>query len=162
MNHENPDNHVRDFEELCSTQSRTRMTQNVLKMNLFLFSLSGKARTWYRCFGSGHYNLESLWPTFCIQFFPLQRIITIRMVILSFKQGGEVSLRMAWCLFGWNVLSPWITRPSAFATFLGWFLKRQCHETWCPLGRLLCVLRAIMRKGNSRRNPRFHFPACHE
>jgi hypothetical protein len=35
MSHENPYDHVRGFEQLCSTQSRTWMTQDVLKRNLF-------------------------------------------------------------------------------------------------------------------------------
>jgi hypothetical protein len=75
------------------------MTQDVLKRTLFPFSLSGKARIWYRCFGAGHSSWESLRAAFCIRFFPLRRIIALRMVILSFKQGDEESLGMTWHRF---------------------------------------------------------------
>jgi hypothetical protein len=33
--HENPYFHVRDFEQLCSTQGKTGATQDVLRRNLF-------------------------------------------------------------------------------------------------------------------------------
>jgi hypothetical protein len=56
--HENPYFHVRDFEQLCSTQGNTGATQDVLRRNLFPFSLSGGVRTWYRCFGHDHHNWE--------------------------------------------------------------------------------------------------------
>jgi hypothetical protein len=54
MSQENPDDHVRDFEQLCSTQGRTQLTQDVLKRNLFPFSVYGKTRIWYSCFGFDH------------------------------------------------------------------------------------------------------------
>jgi hypothetical protein len=121
--HEKPYDHMRNLEQLCSTQSRTQVIQDVLKGNLFPFSLSGKRRIWYRYFGYDHSSWENLRAAFCIRFFPLWRIITLIMV-LSFKQGEDESLKMAWHL------SPlWSTQSGAFATFLGWSTRRQCHET---------------------------------
>jgi hypothetical protein len=75
------------------------MTQDVLKKNLFLFSLSGKARIWYSYFGFNYSSWEDLRTTFYIRFFPLQRIIALRTVLLSFKQEEEESLGMAWNRF---------------------------------------------------------------
>jgi hypothetical protein len=83
--HENPYFHVRYFEQLCSTQGKTRATQDVLRRNLFPFSLSGGARTWYCFFGHDHLNWGALRAAFCTRFFPLRRIISLRMTILNFQ-----------------------------------------------------------------------------
>jgi len=47
LSRENPDHHLREFEQLCSHFASTSMTQDVLKWKLFPFSLKGKAERWY-------------------------------------------------------------------------------------------------------------------
>jgi hypothetical protein len=44
---ENPYNHLRSFEELCSTRSYSDLTPDEFKVRLFPFSLAGKAKVWY-------------------------------------------------------------------------------------------------------------------
>jgi hypothetical protein len=107
------------------------MTQDVLKRNLFLFSLSGKARIWYYCFGSDHSSLESLRAAFCIRFFPLRHIIALRTVILNFKQGEEESLGMAWHRFPSLVETcPVLGLPdSVLCNISGLVYWKTCHET---------------------------------
>jgi hypothetical protein len=75
---------------------KDRATQDVFRRNLFPFSLSGGVRTWYRCFGYKHLNWGALKAAFCIRFFPLRRIISLRIAILSFQQREKESLGMAW------------------------------------------------------------------
>ena len=99
MSHENPYDHARDFEQLCSTQGKIGATQDVLKRNLFLFSLSGEARTWYHCFGCNHLRWGELRASFCTRFFPVRRVVSLRMAILNFKQREKETLGMAWHRF---------------------------------------------------------------
>jgi hypothetical protein len=47
LDHENPCNHLLDFEEMCSCLSISGMTQETLRWKLFSFSLMGKAKQWY-------------------------------------------------------------------------------------------------------------------
>jgi hypothetical protein len=97
--HENPYFHVKDFEQLCSTQGKTGEIHDVLRRNLFPFSLSGGARTWYHCYGYDHLNWGALRAAFCTRFFPLRRIIYLRMTVLSFQQREKESLGIAWHRF---------------------------------------------------------------
>ena len=44
---ENPCHHLWEFEEMCSCQSISGMTQETLRWKLFPFSLIGKVKQWY-------------------------------------------------------------------------------------------------------------------
>jgi hypothetical protein len=44
---ENPYNHLRNSEQLCSTHSYSDLSLDEFKVRLFPFSLEGKARAWY-------------------------------------------------------------------------------------------------------------------
>ena len=44
---ENPYNHLREFEQLCSCLTIAGMTQETIKWKLFSFSLLGRAKQWY-------------------------------------------------------------------------------------------------------------------
>ena len=47
LSSENPDHHLREFEQLCSRFASASMKQDVLRWKLFPFSLKGKAEQWY-------------------------------------------------------------------------------------------------------------------
>ena len=65
-----------DFEHLCSLFAIAGMTQDTLKWKLFPFSLIGKAEQWYTyTVGSVHDNWDELRDKFCLEFFPMSRII---------------------------------------------------------------------------------------
>jgi hypothetical protein len=44
---ENPHNHLRSFEQLCSTRSYFNLSPDEFRVRLFPFSLARKAKAWY-------------------------------------------------------------------------------------------------------------------
>jgi hypothetical protein len=44
---ENPYNHLRSFEQLCSTHSYSDLSPNEFRIRIIPFSLAGKAKAWY-------------------------------------------------------------------------------------------------------------------
>ena len=47
LSSENPNHHLREFEQLCSCFASASVKQDVLRCKLFPFSLKGKAEQWY-------------------------------------------------------------------------------------------------------------------
>jgi hypothetical protein len=73
------------------------MTQQTLKWKLFPFSLVGGMKKWYySSVGSIEGSWEKLREKFCLTFFPMSRVVTLRLEILSFKQLDKESLETAW------------------------------------------------------------------
>jgi hypothetical protein len=66
------------------------MTQQTLKWKLFTFSLMARAKKWYyssvRSMGG---SWDKLREKFCLTFFPMSRVVTLRLEILfqTTKQG---------------------------------------------------------------------------
>jgi hypothetical protein len=76
------------------------MTQQTLKWKLFPFSLVGGMKKWYySSVGSIEGSWEKLREKFCLTFFPMSRVVTLRLEILSFKQLDKESLETAWARF---------------------------------------------------------------
>ena len=96
LTHENPVDHVRDYERLIETRGKTGESPDARKRECFPLSLSGEARDWHRCFGRDYLTWERLRGAFCSHFIPIQRVILLRVKILCFKQCEEESLGMAW------------------------------------------------------------------
>jgi len=69
---EDPNTHLREFEQLCSCRSISGMTQKTLKWKLFPFSLFRRAKKWYaHSVGGVNGNWDELRDNFCLAFFPL-------------------------------------------------------------------------------------------
>ena len=97
---ENPYTHLRDFEKLCLCLHIQGMTRDTLKWKLFLFSLMGAAKHWYaRYLESAHGEWESLQYKFCLAFFPISRVVCLRVEILTFKQKEKEPLGTTWAHF---------------------------------------------------------------
>jgi len=93
---ENPYHHLLDFERLCSLFAIAGMTQDTLKWKLFPFSLIGKAEQWYTyTVGSVNDNWDELRDKFCLEFFPMSRIIALHRDIRSFQQNERECIRAA-------------------------------------------------------------------
>jgi hypothetical protein len=57
----------------------------------------GKAKRWYNLtIESRQGDWEALCSSFCLQFFPISRVVRLRLEVLSFKQKKKESLGMAW------------------------------------------------------------------
>ena len=90
---ENPYHHLREFEQLCSCLSIAGMAQETLRWKLFPFSLNERASQWYAHYvGKVNGEWEELRHRFCLVFFPISRIASLRKEILDFHQGEKDSL----------------------------------------------------------------------
>ena len=70
------------------------------KCKLFPFSLTGLAKLWYtRSLESVQGEWEVLHTKFCLTFFPIPRVIHLRLEVLSLKQKEKESLGAAWACF---------------------------------------------------------------
>jgi hypothetical protein len=73
------------------------MSDKTLRWKLFPFSLEGKAKIWYsRTAPSKEGSWEALCSSFCLDFFPISKIICLCLEILSFTQKDNESLVAAW------------------------------------------------------------------
>ena len=76
------------------------MSDETLQWKLFPFSLMGKAKHWYNLtIESRQGDWEALCSSFCLQFFSISRVVSLRSEVLSFKQKEKESLGMAWECF---------------------------------------------------------------
>jgi len=76
------------------------MNQNTLRWKLFPFSLTGNAKIWYNRtavrVGGDWIRLKDEFGLF---FFPVSKVISHRVQLLTFKQGDSESLGAAWARF---------------------------------------------------------------
>jgi hypothetical protein len=97
---ENPYHHLREFEQLCSCLSIVGMAQETLRWKLFSFSLAERAKQWYaHNIGKVNEEWEELRDRFCLAFFPISRIASLRKEILDFHQDEKESIGAAWARF---------------------------------------------------------------
>ena len=67
---------------------------------LFPFSLAGRAKQWYtHNVGKVKGEWEELRDRFCLAFFPIYRITSLRKEILDFRQDEKESIGAAWARF---------------------------------------------------------------
>ena len=97
---EDPGDHLRVFEGLCSSLAIPGMTQEAVRWKLFPFSLTERAEQWYtRTIGSMCRNWKELRANFCHSFSRDKRINSLPIDILDFKQLEEESIGAAWTRF---------------------------------------------------------------
>ena len=76
------------------------MAQETLRWKLFPFSLTEKAKQWYtHNVGKVYGEWEGLRNRFCLAFFPISRIASLRKEILDFRQDEKETLGTAWARF---------------------------------------------------------------
>jgi len=97
---ENPYHHLQDFEQMCSCLTIAGMAQETLWWKLFPFSLAERAKQWYaHNVGKVNGEWEELRDRFCLAFFPISRIASLRKEILDFRQDEKESIGAAWARF---------------------------------------------------------------
>jgi hypothetical protein len=73
------------------------MSDKTLRWKHFPFSLTGKAKHWYnQTIGSMQGDWETLCSKFCLHFFPIHKVVSLRIEVLSFRQLEEESLSTSW------------------------------------------------------------------
>jgi hypothetical protein len=69
------------------------MSNETLRWKVFPFSLEGKAKIWYkRTAPSKEGNWEALCSSFCLDFFPIAKIVYLCSEILYFTQEEDESI----------------------------------------------------------------------
>ena len=96
---EDPSDHLRVFEGLCSILEIPGMAQEAVRWKLFPFSLKERMEQWYTCtIGSMCGDWKELRADFCHSFSRDKRINSLPIDILDFKQLEE-SIGAAWARF---------------------------------------------------------------
>ena len=73
------------------------MSDETLRWKRFPFSLMGKAKRWYNLtIESRQGDWEALCSSFCLQFFPISRVVRLCLEVLSFRQKKNESQGTAW------------------------------------------------------------------
>ena len=94
---EDPGDHLRVFEGLCSSLVIPGMTQEAVRWKLFPFSLTERAEQWYtRMIGSMSGDWEELRDDFCYSLSLTECIDSLPTDILDFEQLEEESIGAAW------------------------------------------------------------------
>jgi len=97
---ENPYTHLEEFGRIYDFLRIEGMSDETLKWKLFPFSLTRKARHWYKLnVGSAHGDWKVLSNNFCLKYFPNSKVMDLRIEILSFRQLEEESLGESWDRF---------------------------------------------------------------
>ena len=96
----NPYSHQWEFEQTCSCLHIAGMSDKTLQWKLLPFSLTGRAKRWYRqTIGSMQGDWEMLCSKFCLALFSISRVVRLRFEVLSFKQKEQESLGTSWAHF---------------------------------------------------------------
>ena len=76
---ENPYFHLREFEQTCACLHIVGMSDETLRWKLFSLSLMGRAKHWYnQSIGSRQGDWEALCSSFCLNFFLISRVVSLR------------------------------------------------------------------------------------
>jgi hypothetical protein len=103
---ENSYKHLQDFVEICATLMILGINHETLKWVVFLFSLTGWAKQWYKLHvNSCHDSWVILKDQFYFAFFPLSKIIDLHNEVLNFAQKEGESLGAAWSRYNQLALS---------------------------------------------------------
>jgi Retrotransposon gag protein len=95
--HEDPNQHLAMFEELCNTVKINGVEPEAIKLRAFPFSLGDKARNWLRSLDTGTIRTwDQMSDTFLSKYFPPSKTSVIRAQITNFRQRGGESLSEAW------------------------------------------------------------------
>ena len=98
--HEDPNEHLQQFEELCSGLVILGMTQEALQWKLFPFSFIERAEQWYtRMIGNISGDWEELRDDFCYSFSLTEHIDSLPTDIVDFEQLEKESIGAAWARF---------------------------------------------------------------
>ena len=94
---EDPNNHLREFYDLCKTQFPPGLTAEQLKLILFPFSLKDNAKWWLNSLPSDTIaTWDQLSTKFITKFFPAQRMRQLRRDIHTFRQKQGDLFCEAW------------------------------------------------------------------
>jgi hypothetical protein len=97
---EYPYRHLQQFEQTCDCLHIESMSDENIRWKHFPFTLKGKAHQWYdwtkeKMKG----DCGTLHVDFCMDFYPLSKVVDLKIKIISFKQGDNESMSSSWGRF---------------------------------------------------------------
>jgi Retrotransposon gag protein len=94
--HEDPNQYLAMFEELCNTVKINGVEPEAIKLRAFRFSLGDKARNWLRSLDTGIIRTwDQMSDSFISKYFPPSKTSALRAQIINFRQRGGESLSEA-------------------------------------------------------------------
>lgn len=93
-----PNGHIHDFKNICEAIRPNReVIDNYLRLKLFPFSITGKAKVWFKNLEPGSIrSWEAMERTFLSKYYPPKQLIKMRNSIASFTQGEDEPLAEVW------------------------------------------------------------------
>ena len=83
---ENPYSHLQEFEQTCACLRMAGMSDKTIRWKLFPFSLTGRPKHWYsQTVGSMQGDWKMLCSKFCLHFFPISKVVSLRKDVLNFR-----------------------------------------------------------------------------
>ncbi|XP_022159074.1 uncharacterized protein LOC111025516 [Momordica charantia] len=95
--HEDPRSHLKSFIKVANTFRLPGISDDALRLTLFLFSLLGQAIAWLNAFLSDTITTWSdMVDKFLVKYFPPTRNADVREEIISFRQKKNEAVNVAW------------------------------------------------------------------
>ncbi|CAL8136451.1 unnamed protein product [Prunus armeniaca] len=89
---EDPNIHIKDFYIACGTVHIKGVSQEIVRLRLFPFTLKDKAKSWFTSLPAGSItSWEELAQKFMLKFFPATKTLLLRKEITNFEQKPQES-----------------------------------------------------------------------
>ena len=88
--------HLQQFLELYSAFVIKRVSQDAIRLRLFLFSLLGRAKQWFYANKSSVNTYDNCTKAFLVKFFPTGKTNALRGRISNFQQASNETILEAW------------------------------------------------------------------